>query len=84
MPQTCGIRKHPGKQAIEDAILRRVPLARHVQEATLHFDQQEIERLKALCSRVFDEAMPQQRIGPFYNIDSPSFYISELDPRPVG
>lgn len=28
MPQTCGICKHPEKQAIEDAILRRVPLSR--------------------------------------------------------
>jgi hypothetical protein len=38
-------------------------LARYVAEATDNFNTDEIERMKALCSRVFIESTPQQGAG---------------------
>lgn len=45
-------------------------LAKYVMEATSNFDPAEIERLKALCSRVFVETTPHAGIGPPQLIES--------------
>jgi hypothetical protein len=45
-------------------------LARYVCEATNNFDVTEIERMKALCSRVFIESTPHAGIGPPQLIES--------------
>lgn len=47
-----------------------VRIAQHVMEATNNFDAVEIERLKALCSRVFIETTPHQGIAPLQLTES--------------
>jgi hypothetical protein len=55
-----GVAVNMAQPASEDDGDLELTLARYVCEATNNFDVTEIERMKALCSRVFVESTPQQ------------------------
>jgi hypothetical protein len=60
----------PASSSDDDSGDLDLQIARHVQEATLNFDPTEIERLKALCSRVFLETTPHAGMSPPQLIES--------------